>query len=184
MRFKTGLVLCALLTMGMAGCGGSGGDAVATGGGKPSSSAGASRLGEQEVALKFAQCMRDNGVPDWPDPKFNDNGGTSIDVPAGVDPNKVAAAQEKCKQYAPNGGEPSKLDPQRLEALRKMAQCMRDHGFKTFPDPTDQGINGNGSGIDPGDPAVQAAMAVCDKFVPAPSSGTGDKPGTQNGNGR
>ena len=33
--------------------------------------------GQQKVALKFAQCIRDNGVPDFPDPA---NGGPLVDT--------------------------------------------------------------------------------------------------------
>jgi hypothetical protein len=62
---------------------------------------------QQKVALKFAQCMRDNGVPDFPDPTPNGplidtnripstatNGGMSI----------LNAATQKCGQYASAAG--------------------------------------------------------------------------------
>jgi hypothetical protein len=186
MRIRTGFALCLLLALGVAGCGGPDkDDGVATAGSPGSnatSSAGADGLSEQERALKFAQCMRDNGVPNFPDPKTGDGGGMSIDIPEGADAKKVDAAMQTCKRYLPNGGEPQKMDPQQLEQLRKFAQCMRDNGIKNFPDPTDQGIqiNGNTSGIDPNDPKVQAAQKACDKYAPAPRSGE-PGPGTQTG---
>jgi hypothetical protein len=177
-----------LLVAGLAGCGHRGGDGVATaqsGRATPSASgrAGAKGLSPQELAAKFGQCMRDNGVPNFPDPKVNANGGTSIDVPKGVDPQQVQAAQEKCKAYLPDGGEPTKLDPQRLEQLRRLAQCMRDHGVKKFPDPTDQGIqvNGQDSSLNPDDPAFKAAMQECGKYGPSPAPG--DRPGLDSGGG-
>jgi hypothetical protein len=56
---------------------------------------------QQKVALKFAQCMRDNGVPDFPDPTPN---GPLIDtsrIPsaAGKDPHSIPgfqAAMDTC----------------------------------------------------------------------------------------
>jgi hypothetical protein len=188
MRVSTGLALGLLLILGVAGCGGHDSSKVATAGSptaKANSSAGSGGGNDQEQALKFAQCMRDNGVPNFPDPKFGAGGGVGISVPDGTDPQKADAAMQKCKQYMPNGGEPPKLDEQRLAQLRKLAQCMRDNGVSNFPDPTDNGIqaNGNTSGIDPTDPKFEAAMKVCNKYGPPPPSGEPAGGGNQGGNG-
>ncbi|MCW3819390.1 hypothetical protein ONA91_33600 [Micromonospora sp. DR5-3] len=60
---------------------------------------------EQQRA--YAQCMRNNGVPKFPDPDAN--GGIKIDSNSGFDPGdpKVKAAQQTCARYqpaAPSGG--------------------------------------------------------------------------------
>lgn len=179
MRIRTGLVLGLLLAVSVAGCGKPSADnKVASAGGQntttATSSAKADGLSNQERALKFGQCMRDNGVSDFPDPKVTDDGGISMDAPTGADRQKVDAAMQKCKQYLPNGGEPPKLDPQHLEQERKLAQCMRENGFPNFPDPSDSGpqINSN-SGVDPNDPKFQAAQQACAKYAPAPPAGKG-----------
>jgi hypothetical protein len=184
-RIGTGIALGLLLAAAMSGCGGStGNDGVATANGTagPTTGAPAGPVDEKENAVKFGQCMRDNGVPNFPDPKFNDGGGMSIDAPEGAEPAKVDAAMQKCKPYMPNGGEPKKLDPERLEQLRKMSQCMRDRGVKNFPDPTENGLqaDGNQPGMDPSDPTFQAAMKECEKFAPPPA---GETPGTSRGDG-
>jgi hypothetical protein len=189
MRTRTALAAGVLLIAALGGCsakGGSGGVATAASGpAKPAASgpSAAAGLSPQELAARFGQCMRANGVPDFADPKINANGGTSIDIPEGTDPQKAQAAQEKCRQYTPNGGEPQKLDPQRIEQLRTLAKCMRDHGVKNFPDPTDQGIqvNGNDSGLNPDDPTFKAAMQECAKYGPSPAPGEG--PAVNQGNG-
>ena len=54
---------------------------------------------------------------------------------------------------------------QREAALTKAAQCMRDHGVKSFPDPTTDS-NGNVQltglqGLDRNDPTVRAARTAC-----------------------
>jgi len=184
MRMRA-VVAIGLLALTAAGCSPANKDGVASANGtaRPStSSTAAGATDEKERALKFAQCMRENGIPNWPDPKFNDGGGVDISAPDGADPAKVDAAMQKCKQYEPNGGEPQKLDPARLEQLRQYAQCMREHGITNFPDPTENGfqINGNESGLDPASAAYQAADKGCQKYAPPPA---GESPGTNGSNG-
>lgn len=176
MDVRAGLVLGLLLAAGLAGCGGAdGGDGVATAGGKPkASSSAASRVSsEQEQGLKFARCMRDNGVPEFQDPKAGDGGEMQLTLPEGVDRQRVEAAQAKCKRYMPNGGVPRKTDPQVVERLRAYARCMRDNGVPKFPDPTEYGlqIDNNKLGVDPEGPVYKAAETRCANLRPAPPSG-------------
>jgi hypothetical protein len=165
-------VLLAVAVAAVAGCGkpsGTPGVATANSGSAASRSATPDAMSDQEHLLRFAQCMRDNGVPDFPDPKDG-----NMNLPNGVDPQKVQAAQEKCKQYLPNGGQPRRADPQQMEQLRKYAQCMRDNGVKNFPDPTDQGLALDQSklGMSPDDPRLKAAQQACSKYQPGgPSAG-------------
>jgi hypothetical protein len=187
MRMRAVVLVAALggaLTGALTGCaatetpqvatvGGTASTAPAGGGGGGGGGGSNGSANERENAVKFSQCMRDNGVSDFPDPNFSGGGGVSIDVPAGTDPAKVEAASAKCRQYLPNGGEPQKLDPVRLEQLRKVSQCMREHGYEDFPDPTDEGIqvDGNKANFDPADPKFQATMKECDKYGPTPPPG-------------
>jgi hypothetical protein len=59
-------------------------------------------------------------------------------VGAGADPSSPAfeAAQAKCQKFMPlpggSGGPPS---AQAMAQLRKVVQCMRQHGISEFPDP-------------------------------------------------
>jgi hypothetical protein len=176
-RFSlAGYALAALvLALTAAGCaapgtGGDGGDGVATVGGtaSPSASAspdGAAGLDQQEKALKFAQCMREHGV-DMPDPQF-ENGRIKVQIGGGPgDEETIEAAQEACREYAPMGGPDGKPDPQMQETMRKMAQCMREHGVEDFPDPqADGGVRIDGNIGD--DPDFPQAQKVCeDQFLP------------------
>jgi hypothetical protein len=49
---------------------------------------------DQELA--FAQCMRENGIEDWPDP--GTDGSNMIELGDGIDPEEVEPAIEKCSQ--------------------------------------------------------------------------------------
>jgi hypothetical protein len=176
MRRTTGLALGLLLALAVAGCGGAGRhDGVATAGSPAATATGTAApdgLTEQERALQFARCMRTNGVPNFPDPKVN-GGGISIDVPEGTDRAKVDAAMQKCRKYLPNGGEPTKADPNVVAQLRKFSQCMREHGVPNFPDPTDSGLAVDNSklGMDPNGATFKAAQQACNTYMPVPPSG-------------
>lgn len=180
--FALGLLLA--LATATAACGGEPdtNDQIATAGGatpSPSSSAPArGSADEKEQMLKHAQCMRENGVPNYPDPEFHEGGGVAIALPEGVDRTKLKAAEAKCKQYLPNGGEPQKMDPEMVEQLRKFAQCMRENGIPDFPDPTDEGlkIEGSSSDMGPDNPKMMAAQEKCRQNLP--KGPNGENPGT------
>lgn len=174
MRMRFRALLPVLLAATLAGCAGGAEEpqvaTVAGASGAPGASSPPAGLSERDKALEFSRCIRDNGVPDFPDPRFGANGGVSISAPEGTSKEKLDAAMQACRRYAPGGGEQQKLDPARVDQLRKLAQCMRDHGVENFPDPTDQGIQADGNlpGMNPDDPTFKSAMKDCEKHAPAP----------------
>src|SRR6266704_1973937 len=84
----------------------------------------------------YAQCMRNNGVPDFPDPDADGRLRGPGHEKAG-DP-KFRAAQEKCRDLAP-GAEHQKTDPATVEQMRQFSQCVRANGLPDFPDPDADG---------------------------------------------
>jgi hypothetical protein len=56
----------------------------------------------KERALKFARCMREQGI-DMPDPQFGENGGVTQRFQEGAGPEdpRFREAQEKCQKYRP-----------------------------------------------------------------------------------
>jgi hypothetical protein len=81
---------------------------LAPNGGKPPSPAEQAKM--QEQALKFSECMRTHGVPNFPDPEFSHGGGgVGIRIggkqggPARIDPNspQFQAAQKACQSILP-----------------------------------------------------------------------------------
>ncbi|SMD22391.1 hypothetical protein [Lentzea albidocapillata] len=103
---------------------------------------GGAQKNEKGDMVKFAQCMRDNGV-DMPDPKQDDNGGVMIEaMPGGEagspDMEKMNSAHEACKEHLPNGGEMKPPSPEEQDKARQEAKCMRDRGYN-WPDPKFEG---------------------------------------------
>ncbi|MGX7676289.1 hypothetical protein [Plantactinospora sp. DSM 117369] len=183
MRTRTGLLLGLLLLVGVAGCGGADRDpGIATAGGPTASAsggAGPAPVDEADRARRFGQCMRENGVPDFPDPEI-EGGAIRMRAPEGTDRAKMDAAQQKCQKYLPNGGEPPKLDPQAQQRIREYAQCMRENGVPKFPDPQPDGgirIEG-GPDLDPQSETFKSAERACAGHRPKPPGGSAEGPQT------
>ena len=102
----------------------------------------ASTATNREKAVQFAQCMRKNGVREFPDPDAS--GQLTIDAIANgssLDTNSAAFKQaiSACKDLEPPGFTGSKRSPDQQQAALKFAQCIRDNGVKDFPDPAPDG---------------------------------------------
>ncbi|UBU11757.1 hypothetical protein [Nonomuraea gerenzanensis] len=120
----------------LTGCGsgdGGGSDVASVSGtGNQAAASAKPSVNPQEQSLKFAQCMRENGI-DMPDP--DSSGRVMMKFDKTVPQEKVQAAQEACQQYAPSGTRQGGGDPKMAENMRKLAQCMRDNGVEAYPDP-------------------------------------------------
>lgn len=139
-RFDGRLVTIVLLaTALLAGCGGS------SGGGTSSSASG-------DRAVRFAECMRDNGVPDFPDPVDG-----RITMRSGGDPAAMQAAQAACQKLAPGG----RTTEQMQEQILAFSQCMRDNGVPDFPDPEGPGRLLIPRTIDTQSPQFEQARQAC-----------------------
>ncbi len=142
----------AALMMLVAGCGSSSGSGTTT------------AADPQQAALAYAQCIRDNGVPDFPDPDPNGRfSGLSHEQQGNP---AFQAAQQACRTLAPGGEHENFGDPAFVKQALAFAQCMRANGVPDFPDPDAQGrFRGAGHELQ-GDPKFQAAMATCRPKLP------------------
>jgi hypothetical protein len=86
----------------------------------------------REKAVKFAECMRENGYPDFPDPKAS---GAFPSFGISVTPAVWTHALRACKELQPPGSFSAHMSTKELSAALKFAQCIRAHGVKDFPDP-------------------------------------------------
>jgi hypothetical protein len=141
---------------------------------KPSASSGDART----AMLAFAQCMREHGVANFPDPgeggSFRVEGGPG----KGIDPQSstMDAAQQACAPLLPKRPEGAAGDERGFAEALKFSACMRSHGVPNFPDPqrsADGGITlmiggPDSSDVDPNSPAMKAAEQACQSFMPGP----------------
>ena len=138
-----------------------------------SSSGGTTNATNRDQAVKFAECMRKNGVREFPDPDAS--GDLTIDRIANgssVDTNSAAFKQaiSACKDLQPPGFTGGKRSPEQQQAALKFAQCIRDNGVKDFPDPTADGplidtTRIPSSGTQGGMNILHAAMQKCRDFA-------------------
>ena len=151
------------LAVALAGCGSDGGDdSVASAGtGQQAQPSAAASLSRDEMGVKFAQCMRENGV-DIPDPEPGK--APLVKITGGTGPEAVDKAMEACRQYSPmqnaTGG-----NTQMDENNRKFAKCMRDNGVEQFadPEPGQRGIRIDGKIAD--DPDFAKAQQQCQSIL-------------------
>lgn len=93
---------------------------------------------DQDKAVKFAECVRENGVAEFPDPDAS--GELTIDAVANhasLDTDTAAFKQaiSACKDLQTPGFTGHKRSAGQQEASLKFAQCIRENGVKDFPDP-------------------------------------------------
>jgi hypothetical protein len=130
------LALVALSSLISAGCGSSApsetGTAAGTAGTANSTgTGGAKRATDQDKGVKFAECIREHGVPDFPDPDAKGE----FQYGVSVSPAVWKQATTACKDLQPPGTLSAKRTPKQQSASLRFAQCVRDHGVKDFPDP-------------------------------------------------
>ena len=93
--------------------------------------------------MKFAECMRENGVREFPDPDASGDADDRWDsewLVAGPEHRGVEEGHRRVQGPAATGVHraASGAPRSRSDAL-EFAQCMRDNGVKDFPDPAQDG---------------------------------------------
>jgi hypothetical protein len=166
MRIKTVISIGVVVAgLSLAGCGG--------GGDKPAVQA--PTAGTETKAVKYSECMRQNGVSSFPDPDAN--GRIQLHAGPGSDLNPQSdtfkQAQETCKQYAPAGAG-AQGNAQQQAAMLKYVQCMRQNGVPNMPDPQPDGgmLLGPDSGVDPNGQAFKDAQDKCQDQLPGGAAGS------------
>jgi hypothetical protein len=132
------------------------------------------KLTKQEKAVEFAECIRANGVPHFPDPDPKGDFNFGVDVTIEV----WRKAVDACKALKPPGALSAKRTPKEQSASLRFAQCVRENGVKDFPDP----VNGEPlvdtykipSSNKPGGMAIlNAAMHKCGYVLKEAAGGQG-----------
>jgi len=159
-------------TLALAACG-----ATSTGSGQTNTNATNAAL-----LVKYSDCMRSHGVPDFPDPSTTETpnsfgmDGYNFDLPANLNTQSPAyeSANKICQPRvnAGSGGSHNFNVAKARQAALAHAECMRRHGVPNFPDPKVSGgaggisVGSESSGIDPRSPAFQQAQKICQPGAP------------------
>ncbi len=163
-RAKPLAATIATLALLAAGCGSS----------SPASPGSASPASFTAAAFRYSSCMRDHGLPDYPDPMMTDHNGQQVAylaVSIPIDPSpSFKSARKACRGVlpAPDSTSAAQLAQQqraREQHILAFAKCVRGHGIRNFPDPTGHGQLTPGmisaAGVDLKAPAVLAAAKAC-----------------------
>jgi hypothetical protein len=86
---------------------------------------------DQDKGVKFAECLREHGVSDFPDPDAKGE----FQYGVSVSPAVWRRATTACKDLQPPGSLSSKRTLKQQSASLRFAQCVRGNGVKDFPDP-------------------------------------------------
>jgi hypothetical protein len=124
----------------------------------------------EQAMLEFAQCMRDNGVPSFPDPVAQPDGSFGFPRPQGASSSALEAAVESCQSELEAAGlrlpGSDAQDPEVEDAILDFSRCMRENGVPEFPDPQPgAGFHGLFDGIDQQSPRVQRAIQSCESIL-------------------
>jgi hypothetical protein len=161
-----GAILAAVALLVLSACGGAaaGGEVASAGGdattADPAETDDTAPLDEDEQALVFAECMRDNGI-DMPDPGPGQQG--LVDAFQAVAGNYDQATQEQaltaCADLIPQY-QNQQHDPSDDDWILALTECLREQGLDVSDNPFDDAHSGK---IDQTEFA--AAMEVCNDVL-------------------
>jgi hypothetical protein len=148
----------------------------ACGGGGPASAATKSPA---DNALKFSRCMREHGIPNFPDPEVSGNGMVRLKfsaTPGKLSPQTMEAAQRACQRY--QASEQQNLTPQQRVEREMHARTwdqpsQPDDLWRGDQDPGGPGTRGRGT--KPVEPGLRSRR----EGVPGTASEAQGRPGPE-----
>ena len=164
------IIATTTLTLLTAACGG---HPAAANAGAANAGSTASPVSAGTQAVAFSNCVRSNGVPNFPDPGSGGQLPKETARQLGVSDSRYQAATSACQHLLPNGGGGPTAAEVRQEwnGMLSFARCMRSHGVPNWPDPTPYPQNPQRptfivpASIQPV-PAVISKMYACQRLVP------------------
>jgi hypothetical protein len=92
-------------------------------------------------------------------------GGHGVSIVGTFDQNspRFITAQQACQKLLPSGAGSASTVFQRKQHYLAVAECMRKHGYPSFPNPNSQGqlLIGPNEGFDANSPQFTKAMQTC-----------------------
>jgi hypothetical protein len=164
-------IVAVLVVAALAGCGATAGSQAATTTTTPDVHA---------IWRELIQCLRDNGMPNLPDPRIDADGQPHF--PGGDPGDAPPQAERACKpiynrlpasvrEDGSEGGEASR-PPADIPALLRFARCMREQGMPDWPDPKADGtfpLVGTSLEREGKSPRYLKAARACARLNPDPT---------------
>jgi hypothetical protein len=182
--------IAVVLAATLAACGNGDDDGVATIGGSDtgSGSTASPSVDPEDALAEFAECMRENGIEDFPDPQIGEDGGIQIGAggdggpPTEEDRQAIDDAMAVCEDLLPQGEGPGEISEEDQAAAQdaavEFAECMREHGIEEFPDPefSDDGgiLQQIGDNVDPSSDEFREAEDACRSVLEDALPGRGE----------
>ena len=91
------------------------------------------------VYHEFAQCIRDHGIPDFPDPTVDAQGHPHLPDSVAKPPDAVLQPCLPILNQLPPADRPTNGPENDPAMMRRFAECMRAHGIQDWPDPNASG---------------------------------------------
>jgi hypothetical protein len=97
------------------------------------------------IGREAAQCIREHGVPNFPDPVVSAGQLALPNEEQALAPPGADAAVEACRSILERlppsalGEDEDRPGPEDVSQLLKFAQCIREHGIPDWPDPKADG---------------------------------------------
>jgi hypothetical protein len=144
----------------LAGCGSGPGSAV-------SQPAGATQAAGTPDASTMAivECYRAHGDPGFPDPVYDPGDGRwHFAVSPGTAP---ASTQRACQHLFPSVSSSPPVPQAQFQQLVRLAECIRQHGVPSWPDPNPDGAFGLPPSLQQKTPAFAQAAKACQRYMPS-----------------
>lgn len=133
--------------------------AAACGGGSPAGPA--ARLTAYQRELAYAECMRANGLPSFPDPQSDGTFDSNLADRGDFSGSRYLSANKACA-HLEGPQQTAQQFQQGLRQALRFAACMRAHGIANFQASAQGGQVGVGAqGADPNSPQFQSAQGAC-----------------------
>jgi hypothetical protein len=130
-----------------------------------SSAAATSSRTPDDGTMAIVTCYRTHGDPSFPDPVYDPNDGRwHFAVSPGSAPEST---QQACQHLFPNASASPPVPQAEFQQLVRLAECIRQHGVPTWPDPDPDGSFPLPPPLQTKTPADGRALTACARYAPS-----------------
>ena len=132
----------------------------------PASSPGPAQGGSPDSqTAAIVQCYRAHGDPGFPDPVYDPaDGRWHFAISPGTAPQSTRQA---CQHLFPSANASPPVPQAQFQQLVRLAQCLRQHGVPTWPDPDPEGAFALPPSLLTKTPAYEHAVQACQRYIPS-----------------